>query len=721
MEKNEELRNAWDFVEHTGISIFLTGKAGTGKTTFLKAVKEHSTKRIVVVAPTGVAAINAGGVTIHSFFQLPLSPFIPESRVKSKFDYGKEKRKIFRTLDLLIIDEISMVRADILDAIDSVLRRFREHNKPFGGVQLLMIGDLQQLTPVVTADEEELLKKYYETPYFFGSRALQRIQYVTIELTKVFRQQDQKFIDILNHFREGKVTNEDFKLLNSRYLPDFKEDENSNYIKLTTHNRIADNYNNQKLAQIKNKAYTFTAETQGIFPETNYPADYKLTLKVGAQVMFIHNDSRGRYYNGKIGRITYIDENQILVLCPNETEAIEVEQNVWENTKYTLNEKTKQIEDEVVGAFRQYPLRLAWAITIHKSQGLTFEYAIIDAQLAFASGQTYVALSRCRTLEGLVLATTLNQNAVINDQRVNQYIEQQNVNARQSIENLPALKEEYFRFLLLEMFNFADIFNNVSATFRTLVEYFHKYQKTIALHRTTMDDMKKQIIAVSEKWETLVKNMPASALHDEKFLERVKNGARYFHSNLTELVSMQLEKAKEVEGNNQMGMQKLQENIAETKQTYIAKRLLLEDMMDETFTTQAYLRSKQEATLIAIGDGNIETKRKKRKKEKPIKEEKIPTHVVSYTLFRSGKSVEQIAQERKLAISTINGHLSKYVKSGDLSITELVDEKKIDRIKRIAKGVGSESGLKAIKDLCPSDYTYEEIKLVLIDINKAKQ
>ncbi len=400
MEKNEELRNAWDFVEHTGISIFLTGKAGTGKTTFLKAVKEHSTKRIVVVAPTGVAAINAGGVTIHSFFQLPLSPFIPESRVKSKFDYGKEKRKIFRTLDLLIIDEISMVRADILDAIDSVLRRFREHNKPFGGVQLLMIGDLQQLTPVVTADEEELLKKYYETPYFFGSRALQRIQYVTIELTKVFRQQDQKFIDILNHFREGKVTNEDFKLLNSRYLPNFKEDENSNYIKLTTHNRIADNYNNQKLAQIKNKAYTFTAETQGIFPETNYPADYKLTLKVGAQVMFIHNDSHGRYYNGKIGRITYIDENQILVLCPNETEAIEVEQNVWENTKYTLNEKTKQIEDEVVGAFRQYPLRLAWAITIHKSQGLTFEHAIIDAQLAFASGQTYVALSRCRTLEG---------------------------------------------------------------------------------------------------------------------------------------------------------------------------------------------------------------------------------------------------------------------------------------------------------------------------------
>lgn len=429
MENNTELRNAWDFVEHTGISIFLTGKAGTGKTTFLRTIQQRSTKRMIVVAPTGVAAINANGVTIHSFFQLPLSPFVPESTVKPRFEYSKQKRQIMRTLDLLIIDEISMVRADILDAIDSILRRFREHNKPFGGVQLLMIGDLQQLTPIVRPDEEKLLSRYYNTPYFFDSKALQSTQYVTIELTKVFRQQDKVFIDILNHFRDGHVSDEDFDILNKRYQPNFNPDKNSDYIHLTTHNRIADNINDRQLEQIKEQVYKFCARVEGQFPENSYPADYELTLKCGAQVMFIHNDRFERYYNGKIGRITYIDNERIEVSCPNENEKIEVEPQTWENTRYTLNETTKQIEGEVLGTFTQYPLRLAWAITIHKSQGLTFEHAIIDAQQAFASGQVYVALSRCRTLEGLVLASTLNRNAVINDARVDSYIAQQNIRA----------------------------------------------------------------------------------------------------------------------------------------------------------------------------------------------------------------------------------------------------------------------------------------------------
>ena len=457
MEKNIELQNAWDFVEHTGISIFLTGKAGTGKTTFLRAIKQHSTKRMVVVAPTGVAAINAGGVTIHSFFQLPLSPFVPESMVKPRFEYSKQKRKIMRTLDLLVIDEISMVRADILDAIDSVLRRFREHDKPFGGVQLLMIGDLQQLTPVVKSEEEELLSRYYNTPYFFDSKALQSIQYVTIELTKVFRQQDETFINILNHFRDGNVTDEDFKTLNKRYQLNFKPEEGSDYIHLTTHNRIADNLNNKQLRQIESEEFRFCAQTEGQFPDNSYPADYELTLKCGAQVMFIHNDRFERYYNGKIGRITYIDEEKIMVACAGDDEAIEVEPQTWENTRYTLNEQTKQIEGEVLGTFTQYPLRLAWAITIHKSQGLTFEHAIIDAQQAFASGQVYVALSRCRSLEGLVLASPLNQNAVINDARVDSYIAQQNMRAAESIRNLPLLKEEYYRMLIMELFNFNEI------------------------------------------------------------------------------------------------------------------------------------------------------------------------------------------------------------------------------------------------------------------------
>lgn len=318
MVKNDELRNAWDFVEHTGISIFLTGKAGTGKTTFLRAVKENSTKRIVVVAPTGVAAVNAGGVTIHSFFQLPLSPFVPEVQIQRRFAFGKEKRKIMRTLDLLIIDEISMVRVDVLDAIDSVLRRYREHDKPFGGVQLLMIGDLQQLTPVVRPDEEALLRKYYDTPYFFSSHALRSIDYVTIELSKVFRQQDDTFITILNHIRDGQATTADLQLLNQRFLPHFQPTVESDYIRLTTHNRMADDFNRRQMLSLHEPEFTFMAEIGGQFPDNNYPADYKLTLKRGAQVMFIHNDAGGKFYNGRIGHVISIDRNHIHVLCPCE-------------------------------------------------------------------------------------------------------------------------------------------------------------------------------------------------------------------------------------------------------------------------------------------------------------------------------------------------------------------------------------------------------------------
>ena len=309
MERNDELRIAWDFVENTGRSIFLTGKAGTGKTTFLKAVVEKSRKRSIVVAPTGVAAINAGGMTIHSFFQLPLSPFVPEAQIKSKFDFGREKRKIISSIDLLIIDEISMVRADLLDAIDSVLRRYRDRYQPFGGVQLLMIGDLAQLTPVVTPEDERLLKPYYDTPYFFGSKALAQTEYVTIQLEKVYRQQDDTFISILNHIRDGKPTAEDLALLNSRVMPTLSRSEES-YIRLTTHNNLANNYNDNELRKLPSRSFLFHAEIEGTFPEYSYPTGETLELKTGAQVMFVKNDptAERRYYNGRIGHVTYVEK-----------------------------------------------------------------------------------------------------------------------------------------------------------------------------------------------------------------------------------------------------------------------------------------------------------------------------------------------------------------------------------------------------------------------------
>ena len=706
MEKNQELRNAWDFVEHTGISIFLTGKAGTGKTTFLRTLKERSNKRNIIVAPTGVAAINAGGMTIHSFFQLPLSPFVPNSNIKNRFDYSKEKRKIMRTLDLFIIDEISMVRADVLDAIDSVLRRFREPNKPFGGVQLLMIGDLQQLTPVVTPEEEELLKHYYETPYFFGSKALCSISYVTIELTHVYRQQDDTFISLLNNIREGKTTATDLQRLNERYNPAFQPKNGSDYIRLTTHNRMAESYNEEQLRNLPTKAYTFSAETDGNFPEYNYPTDFNLTLKVGAQVMFIRNDNNGRYYNGRIGHITHVDNKKIAVLCPGDEEEFEVEIETWENTKYTLNEKTKQIEAEVQGSFKQYPLRLAWAITIHKSQGLTFEHAIIDAQASFASGQVYVALSRCKTLGGLVLASPIGNAAIINDNKVNEYIANQTVEAERSIAILPTLKKEYYRQLLIELFNFNELKMYETALFKVLSEFFYKYTKINALHKMTLTDLDARIIDVSMKWENLIRKMTTEELHEEDFKERIKKGALYFHSQLTELFSHLLELTKEPQTNNKVGAKRFDNAYTELKQTYHAKHELLDTIMKEGFSITTYLTAKQEAILNSISDGS---ERKKRKQ----KENKIKTNEQTFTLFKAGKSIDEIAKERGFTRGTILRHLFPYIQQGDIQLNELIEEKKINLIKRIIKAVGKEEGMKPIKELCPSDITYDDINLVM--------
>ncbi|MGP1416394.1 MAG: helix-turn-helix domain-containing protein [Prevotella fusca] len=713
MEKNQELRNAWDFVEHTGISIFLTGKAGTGKTTFLRTLKEHSSKRSVIVAPTGVAAINAGGMTIHSFFQLPLSPFVPDASIKNRFDYSKEKRKIMRTLDLLIIDEISMVRADLLDAIDSVLRRFREHDKPFGGVQLLMIGDLQQLTPVVTPEEEKVLQRYYDTPYFFGSKALRSISYVTIELTHVYRQQDSTFITLLNNIREGKATAADLQRLNERYSPTFLPEAGSDYIRLTTHNRMAESYNEDQLRNLPSRACSFRAETDGNFPEYSYPADFNLTLKVGAQVMFIRNDNNGRYYNGRIGHVTYVDNEKILVLCPGDEDAIEVEVEIWENTKYTLNEKTKQIEAEVQGTFKQYPLRLAWAITIHKSQGLTFEHAIIDAQASFASGQVYVALSRCKTLEGLVLASPIGNAAIINDSRVSDYISHQTEQAEQSISALPALKEEYYRQLLIELFNFNDIKTYEAALFRVLTEFFFKFPKINALHKMTLSDLDTRVISVSIKWENVIRRMTTVQLHEDEFKERVKKSALYFHSQLTELFSHMLEITRDIQTNNKTAAKRFENTYTDLQQTYHAKRELLEAIMEDGFSITTYLTAKQEAILNSLNDGTGNKRRKKKETTNAVKTVKPSTIELTYNLFKAGKNVEEIAKERGLTPGTIQGHLIPYIQKGEIQIEHVIDKKKINTIKRIAKAVGKDSGMKTIKELCPSDITYNDILLVM--------
>ena len=388
IKTDENLRRAWEFVERTGVSIFLTGKAGTGKTTFLKEVLKNSAKTAVVVAPTGVAAINAGGVTIHSFFQISPAPYIPGAETREQYAFSKQKLRVIRSIDLLIIDEISMVRADLLDAIDNALKKYRRDSRPFGGVQLLMIGDLQQLAPVVSQRDEELLRDYYSTPYFFGSHALAQIPYVTIQLEKVFRQQNTEFVELLNHIRDYRLNENDRRLLNSRLNPAFIPDGNSGFIRLTTHNSSADSYNENQLHKLSTRAVTYRAQVKGTFPELAYPTTDELVIKPGAQVMFVKNDTTAHeYYNGLIGQVISANEKSATIRVVGRQTPIEVTPQVWENTRYKINEVTNTIETEVQGTFAQMPLRLAWAITIHKSQGLTFDRVIIDAGASFAPGQ----------------------------------------------------------------------------------------------------------------------------------------------------------------------------------------------------------------------------------------------------------------------------------------------------------------------------------------------
>ena len=719
MERNTQLRTAWDFVENTGKSIFLTGKAGTGKTTFLKTVVERSRKRAVVVAPTGVAAINAGGVTIHSFFQLPLSPYVPEATFKNRYDFGKEKRRIIASLDLLIIDEISMVRSDLLDAVDNVLRRFRDHYTPFGGVQLLMIGDLQQLTPVVTPEDEKLLAPYYDTPYFFGSKALKQVDYVTIQLDKVYRQQDNTFIHILNHIREGNVTGADLEILNQRYLPGFIPKDDEGYIRLTTHNRMADQYNENALRRLPSRAFQFKAEVEGTFPDFAYPTNETLEIKVGTQVMFVKNDptSEQRYYNGRIGKVTYVDEEKILVKCPDDNHHIEVEPLEWENAKYTLNPQTKEIETEVQGVFRQYPLRLAWAITIHKSQGLTFDKAIIDANFSFAPGQVYVALSRCRTIEGMVLASPLQARAIINDRRVDEYISHQEENTQASIARLPQLKEEYYRFLLINLFDFEPILRRQEHMVRVFVEFFSRsYTQLETLQKQTLANFRTKVLDVAGKWSASIRRMPFTALHEEAFLDRVKRSAVYFADNIKELFDKPIRLTQGVRSNNKQAMTRLDNEFVELRQTIRAKTILLRRIAEEGFSSTIYLKEKQMALLDAMDDGSSSASGKKTTRERMKKETKPPkekTWNISLKLFQQGKNIRQIAKERELTVSTIVGHLARFIPQGIVKIDDLMTPAHQNAIQKVIGIVGKSDGSGAIKALCPPDVEYWEIKLML--------
>ena len=618
MEMNEESILAWNIIEKTSANLFLTGKAGTGKTTFLKQLKELSPKRMVVLAPTGIAAINAGGMTIHSFFQLPFSPYIPGTTFgggeQKRFQFSKLKRNIIRSIDLLVIDEISMVRSDLLDAIDSVLRQYRKrHDLPFGGVQLLMIGDLHQLAPVVTSQEEQLLGQYYDTPYFFSSNALKQAGYLTIELKKVYRQQDERFISLLNQIRENKASDATLQALNQRYIPDFNPPKNSNYIRLTTHNAPAQHINEQQLAALSSKAYSFTAEVEDDFPETSYPADFKLVLKPGAQVMFIKNDPQHRFYNGMIGEVTgfRFDEEgeRILVHSKDTDEDFELEKMEWTNSKYTLNEETKEIEETVEGKFRQYPLRLAWAITIHKSQGLTFEHAVIDASRSFTHGQTYVALSRCKNLEGMVLSQPLSRSAIISSQTVDSFNSHL---ASPSTEQIRCLEQQYVLRCIVELFEFYSLNASYEHLLRCLVEFFMgKYPRVVGEYQK-MKVVLKSLIGVSDKFRLQYTRMLQENpdVSDAQLQDRIHKGARYFYDKMG--VLSDLIRKSNLDTTNKVARKQFEERFSVFSEDVKLKERLLKYEQTAEFSVTDYLKKKAQFLLESESSSDRKTKKNRR-------------------------------------------------------------------------------------------------------------
>lgn len=602
---NPQLDLAWKFLEQTGANIFLTGRAGTGKTTFLRELRQRSPKRMIVVAPTGVAAINAGGVTVHSFFQLPFGPYIPAMQQgeggRLKMNFNREKIAIIRSLDLLVIDEISMVRADMLDAVNDVLQRYRDRSKPFGGVQLLMIGDLQQLAPVVKPQEWELIRDHYASPYFFDSRALRSTTYITLELRHIYRQSDGGFIDILNRVRDNAVDPDTLAKLNSRYIAGFEPDDDAGYITLTSHNDTARAINERKLRSLDAPSFTFSCQVEGNFPEYLYPNDSELTLKKGAQVMFVKNDVSGqhRYFNGKIGRVTAIGESKIEVTLDDAAEPVDVGIDEWTNVKYTIDPQTQEITEAVEGVFRQFPLKPAWAITIHKSQGLTFERAIIDAAESFSHGQVYVALSRCRSFEGLVLRTPLQGRSIIDDATIRAF--NKNLEENQPDETvLSAQRRQYYRSLLFDMFDFVPLRIRFLVVRKVLSEHLGRlYPKLTEAWNDMLDRFAAEIVAVSERFQTQLDDILASAPDAERnprLTERITKAQAYFLARCRELVEPVVEQSDVVVDNKEVRKQ-LTGALKKLREVLAVKLAVLGMDNSGGFTIHNYLDTRAKATL----------------------------------------------------------------------------------------------------------------------------
>lgn len=822
---NQFFTLAADLINQTDRTIFLTGKAGTGKTTFLKYIREHCPKQMAIVAPTGVAAINAGGVTIHSFFQLPLSPFIPAvggtgfsapaqefsnpHSLVSRLRFNSDKKKVFQQLELLIIDEISMVRGDLLDAIDTVLRHIRRKPRErFGGVQLLFIGDMFQLPPVVKEADWKLLSEHYKSPYFFDSLVMKEAPPLYIEFDKIYRQREERFINLLNQVRNNELNQEGISILESRYQPVFRRTKDDGYIILTTHNEQARSINNLQLQQLLTSPVQYEAELENDFPPNAFPAEQILVLKEGAQVMFIRNDSseKGkRYYNGKIGTVTRLEDNKIFVRCQHEEEEIEVVKDKWENIRYSLDKTSQSMKEELLGSFTQFPLRLAWAITIHKSQGLTFEKAIIDAGEAFAAGQVYVALSRCTSLDGMILKSKVRTSSLFTDPRIVEFTRSSSssdllqtelkaarrayqlrvVNESFSYERLVAEAQGLKLFIKENSSSFSgeaigwtdgllDKLNAIQDTasrFRQWLDgQFHSEEipeeNTVLLERmqkasehfmqeleqviefltnpAIITDSRQQAKEVNDMLKDLYAGL-SLAMHlckgfngqldtDSWHQRRRSFVLPYFSVNVYAGVSTVATDSTHPDLYNSLKKQRDAFCAQKDQPVYmVASGVTLGEMclylphslqemrkisgMGEVRTAQ-YGQAFLDLILVYCRENNLsslihakgEKRERKPKNEKPTK--KGATHLTSFELFKEGLSPQEIAERRNLALSTIEGHLTRFVASGDIPVASLVSAGKIELIEAALTKTGGYA-LGPIKQELGEAVSFGEIRWVL--------
>jgi DNA-binding NarL/FixJ family response regulator len=720
------------FVNQTSRHLFLTGKAGTGKTTFLKHIRETSPKKMAVVAPTGVAAINAGGVTMHSFFQLPFGAYIPENRggwnstaninmpdtLLTNLRLSRDKRELMQELELLIIDEVSMLRADMLDMVDLILRTVRKQPMmPFGGVQILYIGDLFQLPPVVNNEEWEVLRDYYKSPFFFDAQVIQQSPPVYLELKKIYRQHEADFINLLNNIRNNMATEEDLAILNEHYRPGYQIDDYESYITLTTHNWKADAINRQKLQQLDDRMHEFRAEIEGDFNEKSVPADMVLSLKQGAQIMFIKNDKGEvrRYYNGKIATISRIENDEIYVQFPGENHELQLEKETWRNIRYRYNKEADNIEEEELGTFKQYPIRLAWAITIHKSQGLTFDKAIIDAGASFAPGQVYVALSRLTSLEGLILYSPIHPHCIHTDARVLEFTRsekemdllQQELQQEQKIFLERSLLQTFDWTKFVE--NFEDHVEDSASLKLTDSEQHVQWAKKLLQATRQQQDFANKFIRQLEQL------IPNAAGDGYAFLhQRVKAGAEYFIKAMDEIIT-------EIKNHIELVKQKLRSR----KYPALLKELLL--------TPQRKKQQLQHAIAITEGlmngvpvsellEGVDEEKKASQVQEEEVvvaeeKSAKAPkgeTRRISLKMFREGMAVADIARQRNLAVSTIEGHLASFIPTGEVAIQELVSQERLAVIMKTLDDMNYYSQAAGpVKEKLGAGYSYGEIRAVL--------